>query len=79
MYRPSTGIWYVLRSSDATLQLVQWGAAGDIPVPRDYDGDGKVDVAVYRPTTGSWYIVRSGDGRVQAIQWGVAGDQPLLQ
>ena len=40
----------------------------DIPVPGDYDGDGKTDMAVYRD--GTWFILRSFDGGVMAVPWG---------
>ena len=45
----SSGTWYILKSSDSTLSALQWGLSGDIPVPGDYDGDGKTDIAVFRP------------------------------
>src|SRR4029453_4725868 len=44
VYRPSSGSWWVLNSGTgfATAQEVQWGIDTDIPVPADYDGDGKI-------------------------------------
>ena len=77
VYRPSTGIWYILRSSDGTLQQVTWGASGDVPVTGDFDGDGKTDVATFRPSTGIWYILRSSDGTPQLVTWGASGDVPV--
>ena len=57
MYRNE---WYIHRSSDGGMAVVGWGVAQDIPVPGDYDGDGRTDIAVYR--NGDWFIHRSSDG-----------------
>jgi Tol biopolymer transport system component len=76
VYRPSTGVWYIVRSGSGTAIGIQWGLADDMPVPADYDGDGKTDVAVYRPSTGAWYIVRSSTGTAIRVQWGLPGDVP---
>ena len=36
VWRPSTGYWYILQSHDGSTRSVQWGTAGDIPVPAYY-------------------------------------------
>jgi hypothetical protein len=55
VYRSSTGDWLIRRSSDGAMLQRAWGAPmlGDVPVPADYDGDGKTDIAGARRGSGS--------------------------
>src|SRR5437868_128262 len=43
IWRPSTGVWWISDSATGAYRSQQWGdySKGDIPVPADYDGDGK--------------------------------------
>jgi hypothetical protein len=76
VWRPSTMVWYIQRSSLGLLAQ-QFGGSGDIPVPADYDGDGFTDFAVFRPSLGKWYIVRSSTGELQQFQYGAPTDKPV--
>ena len=53
-----------------------WGTKGDVPVPGDYDGDGKDDLAIWRPGNGIWHILRNIDGGITSTMHGVAADVP---
>ena len=77
VFRPSTGVWYVRRSSDNEVQSFQWGIAEDVPTTGDFDGDGKFDFAVFRPSNGTWYVYRSGDDSFQFKHFGQSGDIPV--
>lgn len=83
VWRPSTGMWWVINSNFATapnggtVSGQQWGQPGDVPVARDYDKDGKADIAVWRPVNGFWYIIDSKSGGVEQYQWGQPGDIPV--
>lgn len=68
------GIWQILQSSNGATRQVLFGLATDVTVPRDYDGDGKTDIAVYRPSNGFWYRLNSSDGSFFAIQFGLSTD-----
>src|SRR5204863_4177635 len=84
-WRPSTGEWCILRSSDYSIATEQLGQWGDIPVPADYDGDGRADVAIWRPATGLWWAIKSSVpwfaasllDRSITLQWGQVGDLPV--
>jgi hypothetical protein len=77
--------FYILRSSDGTVQIDNFGQTGDRPgVVRDYDGDGKADVAVYREGASagaqSFFYYRGSlnnpGGNITFIPWGTNGDVP---
>lgn len=75
VFRPSTGAWWVLNSSDATYSAINWGLSADKIVPADYDGDGRIDRAIYRD--GLWYVLKSSTGGYTVSQFGLTNDRPV--
>jgi hypothetical protein len=49
------GIWSI-NTGKTGVQTVQFGQAGDIPVPGDYTGVGYDELAIYRPSTGQFVV-----------------------
>ncbi len=80
VWRPSNGTWYV--NDGTTWYSASWGQNGDIPVPGDYDGDGKTDFSIFRQGTGececlvTWYIIHSSTNNQVVFQYAEDGDLP---
>lgn len=73
VWRPSSGDWWVMGGQGSAQTTFNWGTTGDVPVPGDYDGDGKTDFAVRRSSNGTWYIVYSG-GSGAEVGYGLTTD-----
>jgi hypothetical protein len=71
--------WFIRNSSDNTARVEGFGLTGngttsfDAPIPGDYDGDGKFDIAVYRfgqSPFNNYIIKRSSDSVITYQQFG---------
>jgi hypothetical protein len=58
VWRPSSGVWYIVPSNGAAAYTQQWGLDGDVPVAGDF-GDGRSDYGIWRPSSQSWFIMPS--------------------
>jgi hypothetical protein len=71
--------WWIINSSNGSVIQINYGDLdlGDIPVPGDYNGDGKTDIAIWRSRTeqseqSQFYIYGIGQ-----YPFGLSGDLPL--
>ncbi|HEY0427638.1 MAG TPA: DUF4394 domain-containing protein [Pyrinomonadaceae bacterium] len=76
IFRPASGEWWYLKSSNGSNAAFQFGNSSDKLVPADYTGDGKTDVAIFRPSTGEWFILRSENQSYYSFPFGTNGDAP---
>lgn len=75
VWRPGTGVWYVINSGNSGYRIQGFGVATDMLAPGDFDGDGKTDLAVWRPETGVWHLFSRSI--YTSFQFGTNGDIPV--
>jgi uncharacterized delta-60 repeat protein len=69
--------WNFSVSGDGT-DFTFFGVNGDVPVPSDFDDDGKMDVAVFRPSMGAWfYMTDIHAPDFETVFFGQSGDLPV--
>lgn len=74
IYRPQNSMFYFLWNAWSINYETLFGNVGDKPMPADYDGDGRTDIAVVRNQNGSkvWYV-----SFLSQTIWGLPNDQAL--
>jgi hypothetical protein len=74
VYRFSTGIWYILQSSNNQPRYEFWGQPGanEFGMVGDFDRDGRNDLTTVRGTANGvgWFTRRSSDNVMQITYWG---------
>lgn len=80
-----SGAWTISNAATAVITAATFGGPHVLtwrqrsfatPVPHDYDGDGRADLAVFYGQEGSWQVSRSRDGLLTQ-GWGLPGDRPV--
>ena len=78
IFRPSTGEWWINRST-LGLAVPVFGSTTDKITPADFDGDGLTDIAVWRELAQSrFFILESSTNTVRSDDFGVIGDDPRV-
>jgi len=75
---PLDALWFAPATAGGSAFQIYFGDSTDVPVPGDYDGDGRTDAVIYRPGTGLWYGPRTGFASIVIqLTLGQAGDIPV--
>src|SRR4030095_4575809 len=71
-------LWRIIPSLTGVLKETRWGSStlGDFFAAADYEGDGRMDIAVFR--AGVWHILLSSTGTYTQDYGGTTGDVPVL-
>ena len=72
--------WYVKdgRSGAVLLNSLAFGSGAGVPVPADYNGDGRVDLGVWHPADGRWFAISlEQQVLVSTVQLGARGMIPV--
>lgn len=82
VYRYTTGIWYILQSSNNQLRAEFWGQPGnpnEYGVVGDFDGDGRSDLTVMRYTSGAmlWSTRLSSNNAFLVREWGASATDSI--
>lgn len=82
VFGPASGNWYNTAPTTGYLaHATNWSiGTASLPVPGDYDGDQRADLAVYNLTNGVWHVQCSGSAqplRGGDFQWGWRGAVPV--
>jgi polysaccharide lyase-like protein len=86
VFHPDGGWRLINRLAEGTTTdfAFGFGTYGDVPVPGDWDGDGKDGVGIFRPGSGSWFLINrpptSGAAPPSDIvvsNYGITGDRPV--
>ena len=71
--------WTYIPSGGGANVVDTWGFDTDVPVPGDYNGDGKADYAVWRPgALSTFWVMRPVTRQIESRQWGLIDDVPVL-
>jgi len=85
VFRPSTNNFFLRNSNNPAGPvlpdfILPFGAANDIPLVGDFDGNGTTTIALYRPSTATFYLRNSNTQGWPdiTVPFGAVGDIPLV-